>query len=84
MKGSEGGTYTGWLRDREGFVGLSGVVGVGERGSPEARDALVVHGLVRVAPGLEREQVLELLGWGSARLDAAVDVLKGLVWGLYI
>jgi len=49
----------------------------GGKGSPEAKDALVLHGLIRVTSelDLDREQVMELLGWEPDRFDAALDVL---------
>ena len=71
-------TYTGWLRARRQATATPAPGEPGGRGSQEAKDALVLHGLIRVASGLDREQVMDLLGWDGYRLDAALGVLRRL------
>lgn len=71
-------TYTGSRRARRRDDAVPAPGEPGGKGSPQAKDALVLQGLIRVAPGLDREQVMDLLGWEASRLDAALDVLKRL------
>ena len=49
-----------------------------EPGSQDGKDALVLHGLIRVAPHINRSQAKEVLGWGGERLDRALGALRTL------
>ena len=49
-----------------------------EPGSQDGKDALVLHGLIRVAPHINRSEAKEVLGWGGERLDRALGALRTL------
>lgn len=49
-----------------------------ERGSQDGKDVLVLHGVIRVAPHINRSEVKEVLDWDDERLDRALGTLRTL------
>ena len=49
-----------------------------ERGSQDGKDVLVLHGVIRVAPHINRSEAKEVLDWDDERLDRALGTLRTL------
>lgn len=64
-------------RRRRTQVGTTGAK-LPERGSQDGKDVLVLHGVIRVAPHINRSEVKEVLDWDDERLDRALGTLRTL------
>ena len=64
-------------RRRRTQIGTAGAK-LPERGSQDGKDVLVLHGVIRVAPHINRSEVKEVLDWDDERLDRALGTLRTL------
>ena len=53
-----------------------------EPGSQDGKDVLVLHGVIRVAPHINRSEAKEVLDWDDERLDRALGTLRVLAQGI--
>ena len=53
-----------------------------EPGSQDGKDVLVLHGVIRVAPHINRSEAKEVLDWDDDRLDRALRTLRVLAQGI--